>query len=196
MRAAKYTRPATKAVSDAKCIAVDLGWQGQARVWTCDLTPGYIDITAAIAPDGAWTPYSLWREDAMRRRSSSSAHVHSRLSSQAMGLAASLERFGLGMAVPGARGKSSISARGGDDMDFSKRASSPMPQAVPKAGAVMSTPIWCSANAGPDRGRCCGRLRLRHLTGWPMPDDAWRRGAGRAVRKFFFSVDSRPQSPS
>ncbi len=49
-RAAKYNEAAaTKAVSGREVeIAVDLGLgKGQARVWTCDLTHGYIDINGA-----------------------------------------------------------------------------------------------------------------------------------------------------
>lgn len=50
MRAAKYNEAtATKAVSGREVqIAVDIGLgQGQARVWTCDLTHGYIDINGS-----------------------------------------------------------------------------------------------------------------------------------------------------
>jgi glutamate N-acetyltransferase/amino-acid N-acetyltransferase len=50
MRAAKYNEAtATKAVSGREvAIAVDLGLgNGQARVWTCDLTHGYIDINGS-----------------------------------------------------------------------------------------------------------------------------------------------------
>ena len=50
MRAAKYNEAAaTKAVSGREVqIAVDLGLgKGQARVWTCDLTHGYIDINGS-----------------------------------------------------------------------------------------------------------------------------------------------------
>ena len=50
MRAAKYNEAmATKAVSGREVeIAVDLGLgKGAARVWTCDLTHGYIDINGS-----------------------------------------------------------------------------------------------------------------------------------------------------
>jgi glutamate N-acetyltransferase/amino-acid N-acetyltransferase len=50
MRAAKYSeKTATKAVSGREVqIAVDLGLgKGKARVWTCDLTHGYIDINGS-----------------------------------------------------------------------------------------------------------------------------------------------------
>ena len=50
MRAAKYNeKTATKAVSGREVnIAVDLGiGKGAARVWTCDLTHGYIDINGS-----------------------------------------------------------------------------------------------------------------------------------------------------
>ncbi|HVW73393.1 MAG TPA: bifunctional glutamate N-acetyltransferase/amino-acid acetyltransferase ArgJ [Rhizomicrobium sp.] len=50
MRAAKYNEAtATKAVTGREVqIAVDLGLgKGQARVWTCDLTHGYIDINGS-----------------------------------------------------------------------------------------------------------------------------------------------------
>ena len=50
MRAAKYNeKAATKAVSGREVnIAVDLGiGKGAARVWTCDLTHGYIDINGS-----------------------------------------------------------------------------------------------------------------------------------------------------
>jgi len=50
MRAVKYTESvATKAVSGREVeIAVDLGLgKGAARVWTCDLTHGYIDINGS-----------------------------------------------------------------------------------------------------------------------------------------------------
>ncbi len=50
MRAAKYNEAtATKAVSGREVqIAVDIGLgNGQARVWTCDLTHGYIDINGS-----------------------------------------------------------------------------------------------------------------------------------------------------
>jgi glutamate N-acetyltransferase / amino-acid N-acetyltransferase len=50
MRAAKYNEAAaTKAVSGREvAIAVDIGLgNGQARVWTCDLTHGYIDINGS-----------------------------------------------------------------------------------------------------------------------------------------------------
>jgi glutamate N-acetyltransferase/amino-acid N-acetyltransferase len=50
MRAARYNEAtATKAVSGREVhIAVDLGiGNGQARVWTCDLTHGYIDINGS-----------------------------------------------------------------------------------------------------------------------------------------------------
>lgn len=50
MRAARYNEAtATKAVSGREVhIAVDLGiGKGQARVWTCDLTHGYIDINGS-----------------------------------------------------------------------------------------------------------------------------------------------------
>ena len=50
MRAAKYNEAAaTKAVSGREVeIAVDLGMgKGAARVWTCDLTHGYIDINGS-----------------------------------------------------------------------------------------------------------------------------------------------------
>ena len=50
MRAAKYSEAAaTKAVSGREVeIAVDLGLgKGAARVWTCDLTHGYIDINGS-----------------------------------------------------------------------------------------------------------------------------------------------------
>jgi len=50
MRAAKYNEAtATKAVSGREVqIAVDLGiGNGQARIWTCDLTHGYIDINGS-----------------------------------------------------------------------------------------------------------------------------------------------------
>jgi glutamate N-acetyltransferase/amino-acid N-acetyltransferase len=50
MRAAKYNEAtATKAVMGREVqIAVDLGLgKGQARVWTCDLTHGYIDINGS-----------------------------------------------------------------------------------------------------------------------------------------------------
>jgi glutamate N-acetyltransferase/amino-acid N-acetyltransferase len=50
MRAAKYNETtATKAVTGRDVqIAVDLGiGKGQARVWTCDLTHGYIDINGS-----------------------------------------------------------------------------------------------------------------------------------------------------
>jgi glutamate N-acetyltransferase/amino-acid N-acetyltransferase len=50
MRAAKYNEAAaTKAVSGREVgIAVELGLgKGQARVWTCDLTHGYIDINGS-----------------------------------------------------------------------------------------------------------------------------------------------------
>jgi glutamate N-acetyltransferase/amino-acid N-acetyltransferase len=50
MRAAKYNEAtATKAVSGREvAIAVDLGLgKGAARVWTCDLTHGYIDINGS-----------------------------------------------------------------------------------------------------------------------------------------------------
>jgi glutamate N-acetyltransferase/amino-acid N-acetyltransferase len=50
MRAAKYSEAdATKAVSGLEVqIAVDIGLgKGQARVWTCDLTHGYIDINGS-----------------------------------------------------------------------------------------------------------------------------------------------------
>jgi glutamate N-acetyltransferase/amino-acid N-acetyltransferase len=50
MRAAKYNEAAaTKAVSGREVeIAVDLGiGKGAARVWTCDLTHGYIDINGS-----------------------------------------------------------------------------------------------------------------------------------------------------
>jgi glutamate N-acetyltransferase/amino-acid N-acetyltransferase len=50
MRAAKYNEAAaTKAVSGREVvIAVDLGLDnGTARVWTCDLTHGYIDINGS-----------------------------------------------------------------------------------------------------------------------------------------------------
>jgi glutamate N-acetyltransferase/amino-acid N-acetyltransferase len=50
MRAAKYNEAtATKAVSGRDVvIAVDLGLgKGVARVWTCDLTHGYIDINGS-----------------------------------------------------------------------------------------------------------------------------------------------------
>jgi len=50
MRAAKYNEAdATKAVSGREVqIAVDIGLgKGQARVWTCDLTHGYIDINGS-----------------------------------------------------------------------------------------------------------------------------------------------------
>jgi glutamate N-acetyltransferase/amino-acid N-acetyltransferase len=50
MRAAKYNEAAaTKAVSGREVeIAVDLGLgKGSARVWTCDLTHGYIDINGS-----------------------------------------------------------------------------------------------------------------------------------------------------
>jgi glutamate N-acetyltransferase/amino-acid N-acetyltransferase len=49
-RAAKYNEDAaTKAVSGKEVqIAVDLGiGKGNARVWTCDLTHGYIDINGS-----------------------------------------------------------------------------------------------------------------------------------------------------
>ncbi len=49
-RAAKYNEAAaTKAVSGREvAIAVDLGLgKGAARVWTCDLTHGYIDINGS-----------------------------------------------------------------------------------------------------------------------------------------------------
>jgi glutamate N-acetyltransferase / amino-acid N-acetyltransferase len=50
MRATKYNEAAaTKAVSGRQVeIAVDLGiGTGAARVWTCDLTHGYIDINGS-----------------------------------------------------------------------------------------------------------------------------------------------------
>ena len=50
MRAAKYSEStATKAVSGREVqIAVDIGLgKGEARVWTCDLTHGYIDINGS-----------------------------------------------------------------------------------------------------------------------------------------------------
>jgi glutamate N-acetyltransferase/amino-acid N-acetyltransferase len=50
MRAAKYNEAtATKAVSGREVtIAIDLGLgKGAARVWTCDLTHGYIDINGS-----------------------------------------------------------------------------------------------------------------------------------------------------
>jgi glutamate N-acetyltransferase/amino-acid N-acetyltransferase len=50
MRALKYDEAAaTKAVSGREVqIAVDLGLgKGAARVWTCDLTHGYIDINGS-----------------------------------------------------------------------------------------------------------------------------------------------------
>ncbi|MEY4966980.1 MAG: hypothetical protein RL274_2563 [Pseudomonadota bacterium] len=50
MRAAKYNEAtATKAVSGREVnIAIDLGLgKGEARVWTCDLTHGYIDINGS-----------------------------------------------------------------------------------------------------------------------------------------------------
>jgi glutamate N-acetyltransferase/amino-acid N-acetyltransferase len=50
MRAAKYNEAAaTKAVTGREvAIAVDIGLgNGQARVWTCDLTHGYIDINGS-----------------------------------------------------------------------------------------------------------------------------------------------------
>src|SRR6478736_2622721 len=50
MRAAKYNeKAATKAVSGREVqIAVDIGLgKGMARVWTCDLTHGYIDINGS-----------------------------------------------------------------------------------------------------------------------------------------------------
>jgi glutamate N-acetyltransferase/amino-acid N-acetyltransferase len=50
MRAAKYSEAATtKAVSGREVeIAVDMGLgKGEARVWTCDLTHGYIDINGS-----------------------------------------------------------------------------------------------------------------------------------------------------
>jgi len=50
MRAARYNEAtATKAVSGREVhIAVDIGLgKGQARVWTCDLTHGYIDINGS-----------------------------------------------------------------------------------------------------------------------------------------------------
>jgi glutamate N-acetyltransferase/amino-acid N-acetyltransferase len=50
MRAAKYNEAtATKAVSGREvAIAADLGLgKGTARVWTCDLTHGYIDINGS-----------------------------------------------------------------------------------------------------------------------------------------------------
>ena len=50
MRAARYNEAAaTKAVMGREVqIAVDLGLgKGQARVWTCDLTHGYIDINGS-----------------------------------------------------------------------------------------------------------------------------------------------------
>jgi glutamate N-acetyltransferase/amino-acid N-acetyltransferase len=50
MRAAKYDEAvATKAVSGRQVqVAVDLGLgKGAARVWTCDLTHGYIDINGS-----------------------------------------------------------------------------------------------------------------------------------------------------
>jgi len=50
MRAAKYNEAAaTKAVSGPEVlIAVDIGLgKGQSRVWTCDLTHGYIDINGS-----------------------------------------------------------------------------------------------------------------------------------------------------
>ncbi len=49
-RAAKYNEAAaTKAVKGREVeIAVDIGLgKGQARVWTCDLTHGYIDINGS-----------------------------------------------------------------------------------------------------------------------------------------------------
>jgi glutamate N-acetyltransferase/amino-acid N-acetyltransferase len=49
-RAGKYNEAAaTKAVSGREVeIAVDLGLgKGAARVWTCDLTHGYIDINGS-----------------------------------------------------------------------------------------------------------------------------------------------------
>jgi glutamate N-acetyltransferase/amino-acid N-acetyltransferase len=49
-RAAKYDEAvATKAVKGREVeIAIDLGLaKGHARVWTCDLTHGYIDINAS-----------------------------------------------------------------------------------------------------------------------------------------------------
>jgi glutamate N-acetyltransferase/amino-acid N-acetyltransferase len=50
MRAAEYSeKAATKAVSGRMVeIAVDLGLgKGKSRVWTCDLTHGYIDINGS-----------------------------------------------------------------------------------------------------------------------------------------------------
>jgi glutamate N-acetyltransferase / amino-acid N-acetyltransferase len=50
MRAAKYNEAtATKAVMGREvAIVVDIGLgNGQARVWTCDLTHGYIDINGS-----------------------------------------------------------------------------------------------------------------------------------------------------
>jgi glutamate N-acetyltransferase/amino-acid N-acetyltransferase len=50
MRAAKYNEAtATKAVQGREVqIAVDLGLgKGASRVWTCDLTHGYIDINGS-----------------------------------------------------------------------------------------------------------------------------------------------------
>ena len=50
VRAPKYDEAAaTKTVSGREVqIAIDLGLgQGEARVWTCDLTHGYIDINGS-----------------------------------------------------------------------------------------------------------------------------------------------------
>ena len=72
-RAAKYDeKTATKAVSGREVeIAVDLGiGKGIARVWTCDLTHGYIDINGSYRflserrVQGDLAPFSNFRHRA------------------------------------------------------------------------------------------------------------------------------------
>ena len=73
MRAAKYNEAtATKAVTGREVqIAVDLGLgKGQARVWTCDLTHGYIDINGLqISSSAAFRGAFLMRRLPPRERS-------------------------------------------------------------------------------------------------------------------------------